>query len=77
MKRNVMIGIFLALIFAYGVPAHGGNKETIELQEQVKVLGDRIASMQQSFDEKLATLQPGPHQPCRRAPSAATDLGRD
>lgn len=62
MKRNVIIAMFVVLMLAYVLPAHGGNKETIELQEEVKMLGTRMASMQQSFDERMAALQANTEQ---------------
>ena len=45
-----------------GIPAYGANKETIQLEEQVKLLGDQMTRMQQSFDEKLAALQANAEQ---------------
>jgi septal ring factor EnvC (AmiA/AmiB activator) len=58
MNRNTtMIAVLVVLMLAAGVPAYGASKEMIELQEQIKLLGDRMGKMQQSFDEKLAAIQ--------------------
>ena len=70
MKRNA--GILVVLLFASTVAAHAASKEMIELQEQVKVLGDRIANMQQSFDEKLAALQANANQTANNVKQIST-----
>jgi septal ring factor EnvC (AmiA/AmiB activator) len=58
MNRNTtMIAVLVGLMFAGGVPAYGASKEMIQMQEQVKLLGDQMGKMQQSFDEKLAAIQ--------------------
>jgi len=62
MKRDLVIGILLVLMFAYNLPVRGASKETIELEEQVKLLETRIQSMQQSFNEKMAALQASSEQ---------------
>lgn len=72
MKRNAILGILIVLLLAYSTPAHGTSKEVIELQEQVKVLGDLIASMQQSFDEKLAALQANANQTANNVKQIST-----
>ena len=56
------MGVLVSLMLAWGIPAYGANKETIQLQEQVKLLGDQMTRMQQSFDEKLAALQANAEQ---------------
>jgi methyl-accepting chemotaxis protein len=70
MKRNV--GMLMVLLFACHMAAHAASKEIIELQEQVKVLGDRIATMQQSFDEKLAALQADANQTANNVKQIST-----
>jgi methyl-accepting chemotaxis protein len=57
MKRNTTMAVLVLLMLACGIPAYGANKETVQLQEQVKLLGNQMTSMQQSFDGKLAALQ--------------------
>jgi tol-pal system protein YbgF len=39
------------------LPAWGVNKDMVQLQTQVQDLQDRIAHMQQSFDERMGVLQ--------------------
>ena len=62
MKRNMTMGVLVLLMLACGIPAYGANKEMIQLQEQVKLLGTQMTRMQQSFDEKLAALQANAEQ---------------
>jgi methyl-accepting chemotaxis protein len=62
MKRNLTMAVLVLLMLAGGIPAYGANKETIQLEEQVKLLGNQMTRMQQSFDEKLATLQANSEQ---------------
>ena len=57
MNRNAMSRVLLGLMLACGLPAYGANKEMIQLEEQVKLLGNQMAQMQQSVNEKLAALQ--------------------
>ena len=62
MIRNTTVGVLVLLMLACGIPAYGANKETIQLEEQVKLLGDQMTRMQQSFDQKLAALQANTEQ---------------
>jgi small-conductance mechanosensitive channel len=62
MKRNTAIMVLVLLMLACGIPAYGANKEMIQLEEQVKLLGTQMTRMQQSFDEKLAALQANAEQ---------------
>jgi methyl-accepting chemotaxis protein len=62
MKRNLTMAVLVLLMLACGLPAYGANKETIQLEEQVKLLGNQMTRMQQSFDEKLAALQANSEQ---------------
>jgi uncharacterized membrane protein YccC len=57
MKRNTTVGVLMLLISAIGIPAHGASKETIQLEEEVKLLGTQMTRMQQSSDERLAALK--------------------
>jgi len=57
MKRHTTMAVLVLLMLACGIPAYGANKEMLQLQEQVKLLGNQMTSMQQSFDGKLAALQ--------------------
>jgi methyl-accepting chemotaxis protein len=56
-RHTPWIAVGVVLMLVRGVPAYGASKETIQLQEQVKLLGDQMGKMQQSFAEKLAALQ--------------------
>jgi hypothetical protein len=62
MKRDTTMALLSLLIWVGGVPAYAANKEMIQLQEQVKLLGNQMTSMQQSFDGKLAALQANAEQ---------------
>ncbi len=62
MKRDTTMAVLVLLMLAWGIPAYGANKETIQLEEQVKLLGSQMTRMQQSFDEKLAALQANSEQ---------------
>ena len=42
MIRNTTVGVLVLLMLACGIPAYGANKETIQLEEQVKLLGDQM-----------------------------------
>jgi methyl-accepting chemotaxis protein len=62
MKRNTTMAVLVLLMLGCGIPAYGANKETIQLEEEVKLLGNQMTRMQQSFDEKLAALQANSEQ---------------
>ena len=62
MKRDTTMAVLSLLILVGCVPAYAANKEMIQLQEQVKLLGNQMTSMQQSFDGKLAALQANAEQ---------------
>jgi tol-pal system protein YbgF len=50
--------IAIAAVLCTGArPAWGVNKDMVQLQTQVQDLQDRIAHMQQSFDERMGVLQ--------------------
>ena len=55
-QRNaVLITAVIALFLS--APAWGVSKEMIQLQTQVQNLQDRIAQMQQSFDERMGVMK--------------------
>jgi tol-pal system protein YbgF len=57
MKSNRTLFIF-ALFFAVSiVPAHGANKDLIELQTQVTALQQQMTQMKQSFDERMGVMK--------------------
>src|SRR5437667_317787 len=53
MNRNTTIGASVVLMFALGIPAFGANKDMIQLEDQIKQLGNQMERMQQSIEEKL------------------------
>ena len=55
-QRN---SIFLVAVIALwaALPAWGVSKEMVQLQTQVQNLQDRIAQMQQSFDERMGVMK--------------------
>ena len=55
-------------------PAWGVNKDMVQLQTQVQDLQDRIAHMQQSFDERMGVLQHLIEQSTDRANKVATSV---
>jgi methyl-accepting chemotaxis protein len=62
MKRDTRMAVLALLMLVGCIPAYAASKEMIQLQEQVKLLGNQMASMQQSFDGKLAALQANTEQ---------------
>jgi tol-pal system protein YbgF len=64
----------LALLFAASSPAWAVNKDMVQLQTQVQDLQDRIAHMQQSFDERMGVLQHLIEQSTDRANKVATSV---
>ena len=55
-------------------PAWGVNKDMVQLQTQVQDLQDRIAHMQQSFDERMGVMQHLIEQSTDRANKVATSV---
>jgi len=64
----------LALLPASVTSAWGVNKDMVQLQTQVQDLQDRIAHMQQSFDERMGVLQHLIEQSTDRANKVATSV---
>jgi tol-pal system protein YbgF len=64
----------LALLCAAVTPAWSVNKDMVQLQTQVQDLQDRIAHMQQSFDERMGVLQHLIEQSTDRANKVATSV---
>jgi tol-pal system protein YbgF len=64
----------LALLLAASSPAWAVNKDMVQLQTQVQDLQDRIAHMQQSFDERMGVLQHLIEQSTDRANKVATSV---
>src|SRR4249920_912108 len=75
--KNQQYPVLLALLalLSIGVtPVWGVNKDMVQLQTQVQDLQDRIAHMQQSFDERMGVLQHLIEQSTDRANKVATSL---
>ena len=74
MKKNkyLLVLALLALLSAAVPSAWGVNKDMVQLQTQVQDLQDRIAHMQQSFDERMGVLQHLIEQSTDRANKVAT-----
>ena len=67
--------VLLALLALLAVtPAWGVNKDMVQLQTQVQDLQDRIAHMQQSFDERMGVLQHLIEQSTDRANKVAASV---
>jgi tol-pal system protein YbgF len=64
----------LALLSTALTPAWAVNKDMVQLQTQVQDLQDRIAHMQQSFDERMGVLQHLIEQSTDRANKVATSV---
>src|SRR5436309_13215386 len=64
----------LAVLWTGAAPAWGVNKDMVQLQTQVQDLQDRIAHMQQSFDERMGVLQHLIEQSTDRANKVATSV---
>ena len=56
-QRYPLLLATLALLSFSMTPAWGVNKDMVQLQTQVQDLQDRIAKMQQSFDERMGVMQ--------------------
>jgi tol-pal system protein YbgF len=68
----ILFGLGIAL--CAGMPAWGVNKDMVQLQTQVQDLQDRIAHMQQSFDERMGVMQHLIEQSTDRANKVATSV---
>ena len=73
-QRYPVLLAILALLCAGVTPAWGVNKDMVQLQTQVQDLQDRIAHMQQSFDERMGVLQHLIEQSTDRANKVATSV---
>lgn len=56
--RNIILSsVALALVLVAVQPAFAVSKEMVQLQTQVRDLQDRMARMQQSFDERMGVMK--------------------
>src|SRR6202142_3894875 len=73
-QRHFLFLAVLAVLSASSTPVWGVNKDMVQLQTQVQDLQDRIAHMQQSFDERMGGLQHLIEQSTDRANKVATSV---
>jgi tol-pal system protein YbgF len=73
-RRSPIVLTLLAALWSGVTPAWGVNKEMVQLQTQVQDLQDRIAHMQQSFDERMGVMQHLVEQSTDRANKVATSV---
>jgi tol-pal system protein YbgF len=72
-RYPLLLGL-MAVLGAGVMPAWGVNKDMVQLQTQVQDLQDRIAHMQQSFDERMGVMQHLIEQSTDRANKVATSV---
>jgi tol-pal system protein YbgF len=73
-QRHSLVLALLAMLPAGVTPVWCVNKDMVQLQTQVQDLQDRIAHMQQSFDERMGVLQHLIEQSTDRANKVATSV---
>jgi tol-pal system protein YbgF len=73
-QRYSLVLTLLGMLAAGVTPAWGVNKDMVQLQTQVQDLQDRIAHMQQSFDERMGVLQHLIEQSTDRANKVAASV---
>jgi tol-pal system protein YbgF len=73
-RRNPVLLATLGVLCIAVTPVWGVNKDMVQLQTQVQDLQDRIAHMQQSFDERMGVLQHLIEQSTDRANKVATSV---
>src|SRR5258708_22093985 len=73
-QRYSLVLALLAVLSTGVTPAWAVNKDMVQLQTQVQDLQDRIAHMQQSFDERMGVLQHLIEQSTDRANKVATSV---
>lgn len=56
-RKIVLSSAVLGLIVLAGQPVFAVSKEMVQLQTQVQELSDRMARMQQSFDERMGVMK--------------------
>src|ERR1700722_10381847 len=74
-QRHSLLLVLMAALSTGVLPAWGVNKDMVQLQTQVQDLQDRIAHMQQSFDERMGVLQHLIEQSTDRANKVAGSVG--
>ena len=57
LRKLASMAVMTLMLGALATPAFAVSKEIIQLQTQVQDLADRMARMQQSFDERMGVMQ--------------------
>ncbi len=57
LRKATALAVITLMMAASATPAFAVSKEIIQLQTQVQDLADRIAHMQQSFDERMGVMR--------------------
>jgi tol-pal system protein YbgF len=57
LRKLTALAVLAMMVAAPATPAFAVSKEIIQLQTQVQDLSDRIARMQQSFDERMGVMR--------------------
>ncbi|PSH03315.1 MAG: transporter [Acidobacteria bacterium] len=57
LKKVTFIAVFFLIVAAPAAPAFAVSREIVQLQTQVQDLADRMAKMQQSFDERMGIMR--------------------
>src|SRR5258708_29436998 len=73
-QRSSLLLVLWATFVAGSTPAWAVNKDMVQLQTQVQDLQDRIAHMQQSFDERMGVMQHLIEQSTDRANKVAASV---
>lgn len=57
LRRVTVLAVMTLMVAAPTTPAFAVSREMVQLQTQVQELSDRIAKMQQSFDERMGVMR--------------------
>jgi tol-pal system protein YbgF len=57
LKKVAALAVITLVVASFAAPAFATNRDMVQLQTQVQELADRIAKMQQSFDERMGVMR--------------------
>jgi tol-pal system protein YbgF len=57
LRKLTAVSVLLLMVAAPVTPAFATNRDMVQLQTQIQDLADRIAKMQQSFDERMGVMR--------------------
>jgi len=57
LRKVTALAVMTLMVAAPATPAFATNRDMVQLQTQVQELADRIARMQQSFDERMGVMR--------------------